>query len=169
LIQPASSGGLPLEAFDAIDDFVDQIRSGKVDKTDRYLHGSHPLALLVESALEVISTNELSAPIVGFSRTAEDHLVRERRKLERLGARDLLQEFLFAVERLCQLIRESGYGSRDHESALRFFVELFADWLERLGAWAGEETRTDLEARIAEALDGYLAVADDVVVIDGAG
>ncbi len=157
------TGGIVLEAFDAIDDFVASLKDGSLHENNRQLHGSHALVLLVESTLEALSSVNLSVRIVGLSRPSEAMLADERLKLEDADIRHELQTFLYSFEPICQTVREGGYGSRDKEDGRRFFVDLFPEWLVRLEAWANDESLDDLEARVAEAHESYVEIADQIV------
>lgn len=156
------NGGLVLEAFDVVDEFVASVEDGRLDTDDRTIHGSHALAILVESILEALSSANLSTNIVGLSRRSEATLVDERRKLEDADKRHGLQKLLYSFEPICQVVREGGYGAGDEEDSRRFFVDLFPEWLVRLEAWAKEERLDDLEARVSEVHESYSDIADHV-------
>ncbi len=159
----AGTGGLVLDAFDAVDDFVSAFSAGVLDDKDRTVHGSHPLVLLVEGTLEALSKANLSTPIVGLSRHSEARLVEERRKLEEAAKRVELQKLLYAFEPICQVVREGGYGSRDPEDSRSFFVDLLPEWFERLEAWAADENLEELRSRVSQARSSYEEIAGGVV------
>jgi hypothetical protein len=137
--------------------------AGNVDDDDRTVHGSHPLVLLVEGTLEALSKANLSSAIVGLSRHSEARLVEERRKLEEAGQRVELQKLLYSFEPICQVVREGGYGSRDRDDSLSFFVDLLPEWFERLDSWAVDENLGALHARVSDARSSYDEIAGGVV------
>ena len=158
----APDGGLSLRSFDVVEEFVADCRADRLTSEDRQVNGSHPLSVLVESTLEAVSRANLSLPIIGLSRRAEALLVEERRKLEDRDERVALQQFLFAFEPLCEIVREANYGGGSEGDNERFFEDLIPEWLARLVAWATAEQFAALAQRVTVARDAYIAVAGDI-------
>lgn len=159
---PVQEGGFVLAALDTVDEFVAEYLASNLQEEDRQVSGSHRLVVLVESALEAISTPTLKTSIVGLSRASEARLVEERRRLEERNERPALQALLFAFESVCPVVRESGYGSSDPDASRYFFAELFPDWLDALIGWANEAGYAQLSARAADAHQAYGSVADEI-------
>lgn len=159
---PVQEGGFVLAALDVVDEFVADHLASNLQEEDRRVSGSHRLVVLVESALESISTPALKTSIVGLSRESEARLVEERRRLEERNDRPALQALLFAFESACPVVRESGYGSSDPYASRYFFTELFPDWLDALLEWANESGYAELSARAANAQQTYIPVADEI-------
>lgn len=155
-------GGFVLALLDTVDEFVADYLASNLQQEDRRVSGSHRLVVLVESALESISTPTLKTSIVGLSRASEARLVEERRRLEERNERPALQALLFAFESLCPVVRESGYGLSDPEVSRYFFTELFPDWLDALIGWATESGFAQLSARAADVHQTYRPVADEI-------
>lgn len=156
-----SDGGIPLESFDAVEEFVDSLQADALEDDDRTVHGSHLLSILIESVLESLSTAQLSRPIAGLD---SDSICKARRKLERRNEREELQRLLYSSEKLAELIQEAGYGEADSEDNSHFFEDLFPDWLERLFCWAEAEGHDELVARVDAALGAYMEIVDDIVL-----
>jgi hypothetical protein len=159
---PDAQGGFVLASLDTVDEFVADHAAGNLPEDDRRISGSHPLVVLVESALESISTPVLKTAIVGLSRESEARLVEQRRRLEERDVQPALQAFLFAFESTCAVVRESGYGSHDPDASRHFFAELFPDWLEGLTNWATEAGYAELHGRASHAVQIYSPVADEI-------
>jgi hypothetical protein len=155
MTEPAGSGGLALDSFDVIDDFTAQLEKGTLSEAERALHGEHPFVTLIESVLEQLSTSQLGELIVGFSLQSEKRLREKRRKLEKAHSREGLQKLLFRYGELCQLIRESGYGSKDPESSSKFFESAFPQWLDAIRDWAADEQLAALGVRLGTAFTTY--------------
>jgi hypothetical protein len=159
----ALNGGLSLDSFNVVEEFVADYRAGRLVAEDRQVHGSHPLSVLVESTLEAVSRANLSLAIIGLSSRSEALLVEERRKLEDRDERVSLQQFLFSFEPLCAVVRDAGYGRSSEGDADRFFHDLIPEWLVRLVGWAESEQFAALAKRVTMARDAYVAIAGDIV------
>lgn len=162
----AGSGGVPPESLDAVIDFADEIEGDSVDRDDRRLHTSHPLALLVRNVLEAVSASELGITVAGLTQKTKERLATARHKLEKQKKRDAFQRLLFSFERLCDVVRDVGYGSEGEEESREFFTDAFPDWLVRLGEWAEEEGKAPLEKACDRAILRYEDIADDIVKDD---
>ena len=160
---PVQQGGFVLAALDTVDEFVADYLASNLREEDRGVSGSHRLVVLIESALESISTPTLKTSIVGLSRASEVRLVEERRRLEERNERPALQALLSAFESVCPVVRESGYGSSDPDASRYFFAELFPDWADALIGWANESGYAEFSARAAAALETYRPVANVIV------
>lgn len=160
---PVQQGGFVLAALDTVNEFVADYLASNLPYEDRAISSSHRLVVLVESALESISTSTLKTSIVGLSRASEVRLVEERRRLEERNERPALQALLFAFESVCPVVRESGYGSSDPDASRYFFAELFPAWVDALIGWAVESGYSELSARAAAARESYRSIADEIV------
>ena len=159
---PVQEGGFVLASLDTVNEFVAEYQASNLHEEDRRVSGSHRLVVLVESALESISTAALNTSIVGLSRSSEARLVEERRRLEERNEHPALQALLFCFESICPVVRESGYGSSDPDASRHFFTELFPDWLEALARWADESRYAHLSERATEAHKTYRTIADEI-------
>jgi hypothetical protein len=158
-----SAEAVPATAFDAVTEFVERQRSGKLDADDRTIGRSHPLSLLVEATLESLSRGVLGAPIVGFSRPSENQLALERQNLEDRDEQPELQRLLYSFEGLAKVIRETGYSGSDPVVDTNFFQQLIPEWLEYFEDWAKASNQGPLAASIDTARQAYLTIAASIV------
>lgn len=164
-VESLRDGVLP-ESLETIVEFAESVRKCSVDDDDRWLHGSHPLALLVQNALEAISTTELRVTIAGLNHPAKERIDKSRRKLEKAGKREALQVLLFYFEQICDLVQDVGYRSEGAEESRQFFTETFPDWIENLGLWADEIDDGTLSERCGDAWRAYMQVSEQIVIED---
>jgi len=153
----SESGGVVLELFDGVDDFVGRATNPGFQDSDRVVKNGHDLAVVVLAVVEALSRANLSQVIVGFSTESEGQLVQERRRLEDTGSDEPLQRFLFTTESIYSIVRKAGYGAIDASENTRFF-SLFSTWLERLQSWATAREFTPLAQRLERARTGYDAI-----------
>lgn len=161
--------GVPVESFETVREFAEAIARSSADDDDRRIHGSHPLVVFVESTLEAISRQELNQAILGLSRSSEDRLVRERRRLERRKERSELQAVLFRFESIVPLVRTTGYGGADEEASRAFFEEQMPKLLEELAGWADSVRQDDLARAATEVGQTYGEIADRIFVAGDEG
>jgi len=158
-------GVLP-ESLDVVVEFAESVSDESVDDDDRWLHGSHTLALLVQNVLEAISTTQLRVPITGLNHSTKERIGTSRRKLEKSGERDALQVLLFSFEQLCDLVQDVGYRSEGAEESRQFFTETFPEWLNYLEEWADKEDDDALREACDRASSAYTPISEYIMIDD---
>jgi hypothetical protein len=157
-------GGVALDSFRVVGEFVASFKEGTLAAEDRTVHGDQPLVILVEATLESVSRAHLSTPIAGLNSASAQQLIDQRRLLENADELEPLQLLLYAFEHLCELVQFAGYHSAGGDNDTDFFQNAFPDFLSKVAGWGASNNYDELASTAAGARAVYLPVAGLIVV-----
>jgi len=159
----AEQGGIALDSFRVVQEFVASLTKGTLAAEDRSVHGSQPLVILAEATLESVSRANLPTPIVGLNLSSAEQLTDQRRLLESSNQLEPLQLLLYCFEHLCEVVHFAGYHSEGGDNDTDFFNTLFPDWLAQLTDWGASNNYDELASVASDARKVYLPVAGSIV------
>jgi hypothetical protein len=157
-------GGIALDSFRVVPEFVASLRDGTLAAEDRSVHSSQPLVILAEATLESVSRANLPSPIVGLNLSSGEQLTDQRRRLEAADQFEPLQLLLYCFEHLCEVVHFAGYHSAGGDNDIDFFTNLFPDWLAKLSGWGASNQYAELASVASDARTAYLPVAGSIVL-----